>query len=950
MQKLWMRMTTAICIVTMIVASPGITVFADEMTEVASTGSETVEATQEDATASTDDTDPATEPNEGTDSSDDSSDSLKPEDKDDLNSEDAESVETEPDTEEDLVGDGIFPGGFEVDPGDTDLLNSIANGVQAQSGITAASVTREFFTGAYRLGDLPQFWNTTVDGVNLLSSQCCGYANMFFYKLTGHTTYSDTYKVAQEYPSTAARLKEILAASKAGAHIRVEDEPHSMVFLLSEDEGFYMLHWNYGVGQCSYTTYDGFVSKYSGLEFFVDMPYDYPNDIPQPDPQPDPQPEPHGQTVSVGENVTAGFDSETGTVTFYSQGGTLLPCDADPSDDWAERLGISLDTVKAVTISNDSDVMYLPESSYGLFEGLINVQSINFSKADTSNVTDMGYMFEGCSSLQTLDVSGFDTSNVTIMCGMFLDCANLQTLDVSGFETSNVRNMVEMFEGCSNLQMIDVSGFDTSKVTDMYEMFYRCSSLQTLDVSGFDTSYVNEMNRMFDSCNSLQTLDISGFDMSNVVFGGTMFSDCSNMFVIMTPVNVHLTIDLPGTFADSSGTEYDTLPQGLSESIRLTRVEDVIPVDLEILSLSDDFYGKTGTPASFHIEAEGSGTVTYQWQYRTAGSTNWKTPSQASAKTADYGFNLKQSYDNIEVRCIVSDDSGNEVISETRKANVFAFTSQPADVTAAEGQIVNFEVSAIGRGVTYQWYYMRPNGAWRKTTVAGSNTAVLPITASTVNDGTSYRCVITDEEGNKITSSAGHLTLSDISLQVTGISEDAYDMSGKSVTFHVDAVGNGDLTYQWQYKLAGESTWRTPGQASAKTADYVFKLKPSYDNIEVRCIVKDTYGNSVTSDVRKANVFAVTQHPDHVYAELGESVTFAVEGIGQNLTYQWYYRRLEGDWKKVTVAGADTASLTITAQIKNNCSQYRCYVYDGLGNLIKSLAATLIERNEEYEG
>ena len=237
------------------------------------------------------------------------------------------------------------------------------------------------------------------------------------------------------------------------------------------------------------------------------------------------------------------------------------------------------------------------------------------------------------------------------------------------------------------------------------------------------------------------------------------------------------------------------------------------------------------------------------------------------------------------------------------------------------------------------------------TTISGSRTAVLPITAGTKNDGTSYRCVITDEEGNQITSAAGVLTM-DNSLRITGISEDAYGKSGESVTFHIDAVGNGVLSYQWQYKLAGETKWRTPGKAqvSAKTADYAFKLTPSYDNIEVRCIVKDEAGNTCTSDVRKANVFAITKQPELVIAELGERVTFSVEGIGKNLTYQWYYRRLEGGWNKVTTAGHNTASLTVTAQVRNNASQYRCYVYDGLGNLIKSQAAMLIEENEDYEG
>ena len=779
-----------------------------------------------------------------------------------------------------------------------------------------------------------------------------------------------------------------------------------------------------------------------------------------------PEPEPHGQTVSVGENVTAGFDSETGTVTFYSQGGTL-------PRDWLKRIGISKDTVKAITFSNDSDVMYLPSNCSCLFELFINLQSTNFSKVDTSNVTNMYAMFHGCSSLQTLDVSGFDTSNVTTMEGMFYGCSSLQTLDVSGFDTSNVTTMERMFNSCSGLQTLDVSGFDTSNVTDMefmfcecsglqtldvsgfdtsnvsyigdmfyecsslqsldvsgfdtsnvtdmsemfcgcsslqtldvsmfdtsnvtemsnmfrwcsdlqtldisgfntsnvedmFHMFGDCSSLQTLDVSGFDTSNVTIMDEMFEGCSSLQTLDVSGFDTSNVMYMHSMFRgcsslqeldlssfdmgeayanemllNCSNLLVLMTPLNVRWTVNLPSTFADASGTEYDSLPKGLSESIRLTRKGAVIPTELKILSLSDDFYGKTGTPASFHIEVEGTANISYQWQYRTAGTTNWKTPSQTSAKTADYVFTLKPSYDNIEVRCIVSDDSGNEVISDTRKANVFAFTSQPKDAIASAGEVVNFEVSSIGNNVTYQWYYKRPNSTWKKTTVAGATTAVLPITAGTKNDGTSYRCVITDEAGNKINSTAALLTLDNISLQVTGISEDAYDVNGKSVTFHVDAVGNGNLTYQWQYKLAGETKWRTPSQASAKTADYVFKLKPSYDNIEVRCIVKDATGNSVTSDVRKANVFAITGQPQDAELELGEQTTFSVEAAGKDLAYQWFYMRPEGSWKKVTVAGANTANLVITANTKNDGTKFQCRITDGLGNILVSSAALLTQK------
>ena len=311
-----------------------------------------------------------------------------------------------------------------------------------------------------------------------------------------------------------------------------------------------------------------------------------------------------GERVSVGENVTAEFDSETGILTFYSQGGTL-------SRDWKSMLNVTWSSVlgeyaiddhaiKEITISDNSDMMYFPVSCYQLFQGLVSLESLDLTKVDTSNVSEMGSMFSGCS--------------------------NLQTLDVSGFDTSNVRCMGWMFSGCSNLQTLDVSRFNTSKVLSMEGMFCDCSSLKELDLSGFNTSSVHWVEGMF----------LTDKYVSN------MLNNCE-FVTILTPVNMHFNIELPDIYVDSFGNEYTYLPRNYSESIRLTKKGIESPVALEILSLSDDYYGKTGTQASFYIEAEGSGTISYQWQYRTAGMTNWRTPSQASAKTADYVFNLRTS-------------------------------------------------------------------------------------------------------------------------------------------------------------------------------------------------------------------------------------------------------------------------------------------------------------------
>ncbi|MBQ1509124.1 MAG: BspA family leucine-rich repeat surface protein [Erysipelotrichaceae bacterium] len=153
--------------------------------------------------------------------------------------------------------------------------------------------------------------------------------------------------------------------------------------------------------------------------------------------------------------------------------------------------------------------------------------SLDLSKFDTGNVTDMGYMFGYCLSLASLDVSRFNTSNVTNMSYMFASCSGLSSLDVSGFDTGNVTNMEGMFSECSGLKSLDLSSFKTDNVTTMSQMFSRCSGLTSLDLRHFNTGNVLMMNSMFGSCMGLTSLNVSSFNTSNVVSMIGMFAGCS---------------------------------------------------------------------------------------------------------------------------------------------------------------------------------------------------------------------------------------------------------------------------------------------------------------------------------------------------------------------------------------------------------------------------------------
>ena len=204
-------------------------------------------------------------------------------------------------------------------------------------------------------------------------------------------------------------------------------------------------------------------------------------------------------------------------------------------------------------------------NGYGMFSGLMNCKSMDLSKLDVSNVSDLRCMFEDCSSLTSLDISGWDASNV-IEYGsskdyyhdampMFSGCTALRSLDLSGWGTGSARralstlpnrsalrelrlsdasasgeaDLSEMFKGCSSLTSLDLSGWDVSNASDLRCMFEDCSSLTSLDVSGWDVSNGSDLHGMFYGCSSLTSLDLSGWDVSSATDLSWMFFDCSSL-------------------------------------------------------------------------------------------------------------------------------------------------------------------------------------------------------------------------------------------------------------------------------------------------------------------------------------------------------------------------------------------------------------------------------------
>ena len=91
------------------------------------------------------------------------------------------------------------------------------------------------------------------------------------------------------------------------------------------------------------------------------------------------------------------------------------------------------------------------KSMIRMFEDCKNLESVDFTNCDTSQVTDMSCMFKGCGDTSNIRLKGLDTTSVKNMSGMFEYCYDIRYLDLSNFTVAKDCNMNNMFSSCYSL-------------------------------------------------------------------------------------------------------------------------------------------------------------------------------------------------------------------------------------------------------------------------------------------------------------------------------------------------------------------------------------------------------------------------------------------------------------------------------------------------------------------
>ena len=114
--------------------------------------------------------------------------------------------------------------------------------------------------------------------------------------------------------------------------------------------------------------------------------------------------------------------------------------------------------------------------------------------------------------------------------------------------------------------------------------------------------------------------------------------------------------------------------------------------------------------------------------------------------------------------------------------------------------------------------------------------------------------------------------------------------SGKTAKVYVTAKGK-DNTYKWYYKNKGKSDYTYT--SSFKGRSYSISMNSARDGRQVYCIITDSYGNTIKSDVGvlyMGTPLKITTQPKSVTVAKNKTAKATVKANGDGLKYTWYYK------------------------------------------------------------
>jgi hypothetical protein len=314
-----------------------------------------------------------------------------------------------------------------------------------------------------------------------------------------------------------------------------------------------------------------------------------------------------------------------------------------------------------------------------------------------------------------------------------------------------------------------------------------------------------------------------------------------------------------------------------------------------ILVLPTNHVAQPGDSVTFFVQADGSPTLQYQWQFNGtnlagATSTNLTLANVQGTNTGSYTVTITNSFGTTN--------------ASARLDLAPYIVNQPTNQTVVAGSSAAFFVTAAGSPVlAYQW---RLNGAG----LAGATNASYAIGSAQSADLGAYTVFISNPFGS-VTSAPATLGFG-VPPSILGQPTNVTLLVGSNATFAVRAAGSPTVTYQWRYNGANI--------AGATASQFTINNLRLTNSGNYDAIVANPFGQTNTSVARLAVVlpFTISGRVLDVGATNGLSGVNITAGTNSTLT------DLDGFY---TLSGLASNSYTVIPLLE-------CYLFSPSNNVV----------------